>query len=788
MILGHNTMRSASWAAKNIGMWMCGIAMGAVIAPQAYAQDGAAVPEVDQGAIGEIIVTAQKRSESVQKTPLAVTAVSGDLLRSSGIATVADLKQSVPTLQLGLFFGVPALTLRGITLNALGPAVEAPIAFHTDGVYSGRPSAALSGFYDVQRVEVLRGAQGTLYGRNATGGSINIITADPTPELDGYAQATYGTDNHVAIEGAVGGPLSDKVQVRVAARSDSHDGYGINEFTGNEIDDNQENAVRAKIKFIPTDNLTILLAGDYYHNRSHPGIHFQGTVSGGPLWGETPPPFLVGFVPGVGPSKLRNVSQDYDPLNVGTFWGLSSTIDLDMGGIALKSITSYRSSKSVSLGDVDLTSASLISPARVADDANQFSQELQIIGDSDSAKWIVGAYYFHEKDIGSTTAAFSNAYLWLFGGSPSTIYNAQGLYSGTSVKTDAYAIFGQYTQRVTGQLSITLGGRYSIETKEFVNQNTLDLATPFDLAFMGTVPATLAIQCGKGLPTIGYAGTGVACDPNKTWKAFTPKVGIDFQLTPQTLLYASYTKGFKSGAFNLGIVQEPVKPEKLDDFELGIKSTFLDGKLRTNLAGFYYDYQDVQVFNAKPAQVVLENAASAKLYGIEAEIVAKPAPALQIDMNGAWLHTEYSSYIAADQLRPLGDGVTVDPAGQPAFNLKGNRLPQAPRLSGTLGMAYTIASDLGDFTLRGEAAYTSKLFITQFNTDPVGAVKARTRFNASLRFASNDGHFYASLNAKNLGDKVQVVNGYANSPLVGGAISGYLEAPRTVDFTVGYKF
>ncbi len=788
--------------------WMCGIAMGAIIAPQAHAQtassDAAVSPTAatatassseqatgaEQG-IGDIIVTAQKRSESVQRTPLAITAIGGENLRAAGVSTVVGLIQSVPSLQLGEFFGVPGVTLRGITLNALNFGVEGPIAFHTDGIYYGRPAAALTGFYDVERVEVLRGAQGTLYGRNATGGSINIITADPTSDLSGYAQLTYGTDNHLAVEGAVGGPLSDKIQVRLAGRVDEHDGYGVNEATGNPIDDNRERAIRGKVKILPTENLTILLEGDYFQSRAHPGIHFQGTISGGPLFGTLPVipgtsfPFPSG---GRAATNLRNVSQEYDPMSKSTFWGFGSTVNWDLGSVTLRSITGYRRSKSASVGDVDLTSASLVSPARVADDANQFSQELQIVGQSDQANWIVGGYYYHEKDDGATTSGFSTAFLPLFGVAGVPVYNAQGLYSGSQIKTDAYALFGQYTRRFADKLSVTLGGRYSIETKQEVNQGLLDLVTPFVYSSLTAIPTTFRVQCGAGLPTIGYVGTGVTCDPKKTFKAFTPKVGVDYQLTARTLLYASYSKGFKSGTFNLGVAQNPVKPEKLDDYEVGVKSTLLAGRLRANLAGFYYNYKDVQVFNGLPTQTLLENAAAARLYGVEAEIVAKPTRALQIDLNGSYLHTEYTNYIAFDQLRPAGDGETLDAANNPAFNLKGNRLPQAPRLSGRLGTAYTIYSDIGDFTVRGEAVYTSKLYITQFNTSPAGAVDARTRFNASLYFNAKGGHLYASINAKNLGDKVQLINGYAGSPLVGGAISGYLEPPRTVDFTVGYKF
>jgi len=788
---------------KRLLPWFCGIAIGALLAPQVHAEStsapGAGAEEAvaeargDTG-IGEIVVTAQKRAESAQKTPLAITAIGGAELRTAGVSTVSNLVQSVPSLQLGKFYGVANVTLRGIALSALNAGVESPVAFHVDGIYLGRPAAVLSSFYDVQRVEVLRGAQGTLYGRNATGGSINIITADPTKELSGFAQVTYGNYNHLNVEAAAGGALSEKLQVRVAGRFDSHDGYGINEATGRKIDDNNERAIRAKLKFLPTDNLTIVLQGDYSKAHSNGAIHLQGTVAGGPLWGTLSSIGGTPWTPGTTASNARNVSQDTDPLLDTEFWGLGSTINLDLGAVTLRSITGYRRSKSKSVGDIDLTSSPLISPFGLSDDARQFSQELQVVGQGDRSNWIVGAYYYHEKDEGREVSAFSNVFLPLFGAPlPAVgVYNTRGLYTGTWIKTDALAVFGQYTRKIGDKLSLTLGGRYSIETKEELNQNNLDLGTPFDPSQLFQIPPTVAIQCGAGLPTLGYGS--VVCDPKTTFRAFTPKVGIDFQATPETLIYASYTKGFKSGTYNLGVAQDPVRPEKLDDFEFGIKTTLLDGHLRANLAGFYYNYKDVQVFNGLPTQTYLENAATAKIYGLEAELIAKPVSAMQIDLSGSWLHTGYENYKAFDQLRPAGDGHTLVPNRAvpgtflTGFDLKGNHLPQAPEFSGKLGVAYTVPSRIGEFTLRGEAAYTSRIFITQFNTCPVGCVAPRTRFNASINFAASDGHLTASVNAKNLGNKVLLTSGFAGTPLAGGIISGYLEEPRTIDFTVGYKF
>lgn len=749
-----------------------------------------------QHGIAEIVVTAQKREESVQKAPLAITAVSGDSLRSSGVSTVDAIAASVPNLQLGQTYGSANVSLRGISLNAVNWGVEGSIAFHQDGVFIQRPAAVLAGFYDIQRVEVLRGPQGTLYGRNATGGAINLITADPTPHTSGYFQAAAGTYEHFAGEGAIGGPLlggSDVLQYRLAFRVNHHSGYGRNEFTGHDIDTADDQGVRFKLAIKPDGRFSALLTADYSHSDDRQTPHYGGTPLGTPPWGVALPLPDGSLLPlgGQLPRDVRDISSDLDPVHRATFWGLTAKLDYDLGFADLKSITAYRRSRNRTIGDLDQTSFYIASSTLLADDSKQFSQEFQLSGRTPASDWLVGLFYYHETDDGNNNIPWNNVILNVFGvpvPPPGSL--TQGYFNGSQIKTDAYAAFGQYTRHIGSKFSLTVGARYSIERKAAINQGAFDLATPYDPAIGIIAPSeaagTLQIQCGDGLNTIGFSNPG-DCVPHKVFQSFTPKIGLEYQIDPRTLLYASVSRGFKSGTYNLGSAQPPVNPEKVTDYELGVKSTLFGGKLRANIAGFYYDYKDLQVNRVVVTSVVLENAASAEIYGVEGELIAKPIDALQFDFSGSYLHARFKHFISGDSVRPQGDGVTVDEFGNPAFNLAGKTLPQSPTFSGKFGASAFLKAGNGKVTLRGEAVYTDKIYFTPFNQNTV-SVGARARFNASLTYTTHDERWEFAINAKNLADKVRITNGFVSTTAVGAVVNGYLEAPRTADFSATLKF
>lgn len=758
--------------------------------------------------VSDIIVTAQKRSESVQKVPIAITAVSGESLRQSSVSTVNVLTQSVPSLLIGQTFGEGNLALRGISLNAVNFATEGSIALNIDGVYVQRTAAALSNFFDLQRVEVLRGPQGTLYGRNATGGAINLVSADPTTNTSGYLQATGGIHGHAAVEGAISGPVTsdETLLYRAAIHFDRHSGYGTNLATGNDVDSSNSKSARLKLLWHPSEPFKLLLIGDYTHEYGLVGSHFAGTINGTLPYGTLlpRPDGTSVFLGGQTASNVRDTDTDSDLHHRATYWGVTANASYDLGGVTLRSITAYRESKTYTEAEIDGTSYPLFGPGNVLDDGKQVSQEFQLAGKVSKLDYTAGLYYFHEKDPGHVYFPLNSVILNAFGvpvppSNPPQSGLRQGYATQGFIKTDAYAAFGQVTEHFSDKLSLTVGGRYSIERKGELGLGLTDLATPYTPAggLIGLTPNDPRIaagggnQCGEGIPTIGFTAANGPCVPHKTFRAFTPKVGVEFTPIAPLLLYASFSRGFKSGTYNVGVAQPPVNPEKVTDYEAGIKATWLGGKLRTNFAGFYYDYKDLQVnltrtFGTSASQV-LQNAAAAHIYGLEAEIVAKPVPQIQLDLNSSYLHATFSQYVTQDDARKAGDGHTLDAQGNPAFNLKGNDLPQSPRFSGRAGASFLQPLAGGTLTLRGEIVFSSKLYFTPFNTASA-EVRARQRYNASVNWTSGNGRWSLGVVARNLANKVRVTNGLQSTSLVGSPIAGYLEDPRTVDFIVNLKF
>lgn len=728
----------------------------------------AATPPSDPG---DIIVTAQRRAERLQRVPIAVSAITGDDLAQVGVTDINGLAPRVPSFNMGQQVGGAKITIRGIGLDTLTTGAESPVAFHQDGVFIQRTAAAVASFFDIQRVEVLRGPQGTLYGRNATGGAINVITRDPTADLDGYLRLTVGNYDYISTEGAIGGQLAEGVRMRIAFRTGDRDGFGKNIVTGNKIDNEHERAIRGKLEFLPTDKLTILLEGDYTHanDRNNGSWHYYGQGAPNPV------PLGVVFG-GVLPTSIRDIATEYDPYRKLDAEGVAATISYDLGFATLKSITAWRHTQWRSRLDLDATSFQLFSPMDFYENSHQFSQEIDLAGSSRNTNWVAGYFHFNEHDVGITSAPIWNG-LFL---PPALAFVSQGYYAGSYIQTAADAAFAQVTQHLTQQLSVTVGGRYSTERKSVVDQQAIDLFTPVANPIRPIFNPAAGIECSAQVQSLPI------CVPSKRWSAFTPKVGVEYQLSPATMVYASATKGFRSGIYSLGAVQAPVDPEFVWSYEIGLKSRMFDNRLRANLAGFYYDYTNLQVTKAAGTQTVMENAATARVYGLEAEITAQPVRAVQFDFTGSYLNAKFTKYVSADPARPLGDGHTLD-KGVPAFDLSGNTLPQSPKVSFLAGAQYDLGTTYGKFTLRGEVNYTSRVYFSAFNRPEV-SVASKTRLNAYLNFVTTDGKWNISLVGRNLANKVAATNAYVTTALVGYIINANIEQPRTITLSVGYNF
>ena len=723
-------------------------ALPTMAAAQAAPEPAASAGQDDKAGpdgIADIIVTAQKREENVQRVPLAITAVTGDVLLERQVTGIDQIATVAPSVNFGTYGGAARIAVRGIGFDTVNPGSEGRIAYHVDGIYISRPGAQLGTFFDVARVEVLRGPQGTLYGRNATGGSINVITNAPTSTPSGYANLTVGNYGRISAEAAFSGPIADGIDARIAIISNDHGGYGRNEFTGNGIDDANQRGARLSVRLKPSGNLTVDLSGDFYREDDHAyGIHYFGQYNPAvPLRGVA--------LGGSAPRKLRNVNADRDPTNKRELYGASATLTLDLGATTLKSISGYRHSDYTVFTELDLTELPL-SLFPFFEKARQFSQELQASGSFGASRWILGAYYFDERIDGGSQVARN---LLVSGGANRLTngYKVRGL-----THTESLAGYGQLDLALTEQLKILLGARYSHER--------ISIDDTFQLDFVRDYSPTAPI-----LPLPGFPRSATT-----SANAFTPRVGVEFQAGPSTLLYATVSKGYKSGGFNLGVNRPAFSPEKIWSYEAGLKLTTSDRKLRTNLAAFFYDYSNLQVSKVVNSVVLTENAAAAELYGAELELTFLPVENFQVDGSVSYLHSRYKDFSSLDPARPtLG-----------VLNLEGKRLTQAPEFTVNAGLQNSWTIPQGSLTLRGEVNYTSRVYFTAFNVNSVGQAGV-AKFNAYLNFDSGY-RWTASLFVRNIADKVTRANGLVSSAVYGSPITGSVSPPRIFGARVGYAF
>ena len=707
----------------------------------AHAQEQADRTADASVAEGEIVVTAQKRSESVQKVPLAISAVGGEALQNRQVTSFEGLAPSLPSVNFGKQVGFARIAIRGLGLDATVGGQEGRVAYHSDGIYIGRPSSQLSTFFDINRVEVVRGPQGTLYGRNATAGAINVITNDPQDTIGGYVKATVGNYSLFQEEGAITGPVTEGVAARFAFTKTDRSGYGRNLNLGQDIDNEHSLGMRGKIRLEPSSSVSLLLSADYsYQSDAAFAIHFVG--QGNP---DSPPRVvsLGGTVPANPRDTFANIRQDDERRN----WGLGATLIADLGGVTLTSVTGYRNSSGDVRGDHDGTQADL-STIRTYEKANQFSEELRLDGQVGRLKWLVGGYYFHEKIYAESNFAPVLTF--------STAFMSKGLHFNGNLKTEAGAAFGQLDYELIDGLTFSVGLRYSRETKYIDQRGAVELFTP---DAPGLQPNYTSFQ-----------------NASATFSSTTPRFNLSWQATDNLMFYATYAKGFKSGGFNLAGFSPAVQPEKLTDYEGGFKATLADGAVRLNGSIFHYDYKDLQVQRILNAAAVLVNAANARVRGIEGEFTIKPFVGFELSGNASYLDAKFTSFLSEDSARPtLG-----------LINLAGNRLPQAPKYTANLAAQYSLPVGGGDIRLRGEVAYTSQIYFSFYNRPEISQ-ESYTKYNASLSYEGENG-LTASLWIKNIADKRTYSSTQVSSGFQGFPIQGTYDPPRTFGASLGYRF
>jgi iron complex outermembrane receptor protein len=698
---------------------------------------------------GDIVVTAQRRSNSLQRVPMAISALDSQDLSRAPVSNLADIQNLVPSVNISPRNSSGVVTIRGIGFDIVTAGAESSVAIHSDGVYQSRPTAALAGLYDDERIEVARGPQGTLYGRNATGGAINIISRHPTDELSGYFNLTYGNYNALSLEGAVsGGIVPGKLDVRVAAKIEHRDGFGTNFYNNRDVDDLKTRAIRGMMSFTPSDNINFLLITDYFKrdDSSFP-THFLRCVT---LVCNANSATNRGYQL---TRSLRDVNEDVQAVNRQDLYGVALTSTINLSFADLVSITAYRAGKSYFIFDFDGTAQPGAFITR-EENHHEFSQEVQLGQKGSRFDWLVGAYYFHERNF-----ARANGHFPLFLAPNLTTY-----FQGGTLFTDAFAGFGEVTWHAFDRLSFTVGARYSNETKRIADEYTFSRG-PANLTSRAAAP-TAAIPCVtcRGLPD------------KATFSSFTPKFGAQFEIDANRLIYVTAQKGFKSGSFAVGAVSPAFAPESIWSYETGLKASWFDRHLITNISAYHYDYSNLQVGQTIGVATFVSNAGSAKVDGVELEVRAKLGDHFQIDGQGAYNHARFASYMSANAA--ISTAVQLD--------LAGNSLSNAPKWTGDLGAEVHGKAFDGRVALRGDVFASSHVYFSPFN-NLTNSQDAYTLTNVILRYDSAGNRWFASAFVNNLTNNLVVAGTNVVSGTVGAFANATLLPPRTYGIKIGYS-
>ena len=695
------------------------LSTAAMVAP-AHAQDSAGntSEERSTSGIATIVVTAQRREQSLQDVPISITALDAEQIAKSGFTNSLSIGDVVPNLEIKTFGGVPNIFIRGVGNNDFNSSSVGPISVYRDDVVLASTGSQIFSLFDLERIEVLRGPQGTLFGKNTTGGAIQYVSRLPEDEFEGYGRVGYGRFNLFEVEGAASVPLTNGLSMRVAGLTRQRDGERTNLYTGDDAIDIDEAAVRAILRFRPVgSDVDIRLSAGTGRDRSDYLIPKPlGLINGGDIFGYSDPaPDDISILNFNGPS--RNYSDN-------SWISLNATIGLG-NGFGVRSISGYDDTKVDNRVDVD-GGLTRIDEITFKTDTEQFSQELQLTYESDRFDGILGVYYFSE-DLRSRSDADLIGELSFANG-------ALPLITESTRDNKAYAIFGQGTFEVLDTLRFTVGGRYTWDEVEATHRGYL-------------VPGFFDpdIPNGAEIDLVPFARL------SDTFQSFSWRLALDYDIADDILAYASVNKGFKSGTFNIGIItsvaeRTQVEPEFLTAYEIGLKSTLFDRRLRMNISAFFYDYTDLQVLSVNQQggavpTLGLDNAADAEVKGIEVELYTQPVDALDLGLNFGLLDATYQNYTSG----------SIDPATGNPRDFSGNRLPNAPKFTASTFAQYTFpVADRFEGSVRAEFNYTGKGYFNNAEEDLISSGDGHGLLNLRASFGADDGAWELAVWGRNV--------------------------------------
>jgi iron complex outermembrane receptor protein len=705
--------------------------------------------------VADVVVTAERRETSVQSTPIAITALTSKVLDRANVDTVERLVQLAPSMHYNDTIGEAFLSIRSVGGEPnVAVGGDPSVSFNVDGVYIARPTSVSSILFDVERIEVLRGPQGTLYGRNSTGGAINVITKAPNfTDFGGTADVMFGNYDSVRARAAINIPLvTDRVALRVSGVTDSHNGYEKNLFYPNgtaDLDDLKVQAVRGELGVRFTDQVDLTLRADTTSRGGRgPGLQLLGPYGQypgrlfPPALLTAPPPFGYGAPPN--PDIPLVTSQDLVTSLKVKETGESGELHWHgLGGTGLTVIAAHRNLDYNYLQDLDFTAARATS-SRALQHSTQDSVEARLVSESSGRlTWLVGAYYFHEMGYSDVPTS-----IFLPSGSVLVFQDPR-----LDIKSRSEALFAQATYALGDRLKLTGGLRYTWDHKDAVQYTRVGLS-----------PAILALN--------------VATPLSHSWSAPTGKVTLDYTLNPDAFLYATISRGYKAGGYS--ITGPAYNPETIWAYETGLKTQLFDRRLQLDFSAFYYDQKNLQIVQTSIGpfgpELVTTNAGAATTEGVEVEFQATPVRDLQLRGSVAYLHARYDQYMDNDPLNPqLG-----------LQNLAGRTAVYAPDWTASVDASYRF--DLGTLgSLEpGVSFYWADKQVLRVFALPGDLQPAYDTVDLRLLYRPPAGRWSIEAFADNAGDTKFKQLSEVNS-LIGNNTVGY-GPPRTYGIKVSVDF
>ena len=747
------------------------------------------------GQVDELVVTARRRTEDAQTVPIALTVVGGSRLEATGTYNIAQITQLAPSITFTSFNPRNTnVNIRGLgnNLGLASDGLEPGVGLYIDQVYFARPAAATFDLTDIERIEILRGPQGTLFGKNTTAGALNVTTRAPSFTPEGSVEVTAGNYGFWQGKASVSGPIiGDKLAGRVSISGTRRDGLTDNVLTGEKVNNQDNVAVRGQLLYQPTQNFTLRLSGDYSRQQLHC--------------------CLLSYA-GYGPSQKPAAAQfpalaaglNYTPASLNAFdrltdsnanahanqsiGGVSAVAEWDLGPATLTSVTAWRSWSWDPANDADFTRLSILNRSENADEQRQFSQELRIASNgTNTVDWLAGLYYFRQTiDAEGVTEYGANSTYWLLSPLlPAALTDGYRNDFVATSSTKSYAVFGQITWHATDKLAITPGLRYTYEEK------TGDYASTVSGGLATTNPTLLAYK--RALSSAQAYSTDI--DDGK----LSGQINVAYQATPDLLIYGNYAKGYKSGGLNLAgvpndstgapdLTRAVVAPEETDAFELGLKSRWFDNRVTANLAVFRTDTSNYQANVVDTVggslKQYISNIAKVRSQGVELDLSLARTAGFTGYGSVSYTDASYVSYANGPcPLELIGAATTV-------CDLSGRPLPGVSRWSVSLGGEYAHAITLGSVEAEGyvgvDYSYRSGFFSAA--TDSIySRIDAYSLANLRVGARFKGGDLDLSLWAKNLFDEeyYQYISAQAGNS---GALYASTGDPRTYGVTLRAKF